>query len=314
MKFFLLLFLLLAFAGKAYAHSTGLPVGPFDIWHHWNFDAWIVAPLILLHWLYGKGVFRLWARAGAGRGVARWRVASFAAGEIILATALISPLDALGESLLSAHMVQHILLTAVAPPLLVLGAPVTALTWALPPAWRYVARAPALQMLNKLWSALTRPLTATALHAAALWIWHAPAPFDAAIRNETLHTLEHACFLGTALLFWSAMLRRATAKALAAFLVAIIFVQSGLLGAILTLAPAPLYLAYENRSLLWGATALEDQQLAGLFMWAPASLCYMAAFIVFASRAFNGGVSEPSRSSRESHGIIRPTTLSRSMK
>ena len=299
----------LALAAPASAHSDGLPVGPADLAYHWNWDPWIWAPLLLAHWLYGRGVLRAWARAGVGRIVAQWRVGAFFAGEILLAAALLSPLDPLGETLLSAHMVQHILLAAAAPLLLVLGAPVTAWTWAMPMAWRRVGRSGPVRASMKLWQALSAPLTASLLHGATLWAWHAPALFDAALRDETVHTLEHAFFFVGGLFFWSAMSRRTAPPHVAAGLIVATFMHMGVLSAVLALSPAPFY-AYGDRPMLWGLSAIEDQQLAGLIMWAPAGGIYLAALAFFASRLFPP---EPD-SSRESQGIIRASTSSRSMK
>lgn len=304
---------LLAFGlpGAAWAHSDDMPIGPSEVWHHWSFEPWVWAPLLLAHWLYGRGALAAWARAGVGRIVERWRVAAFATGEIVLVIALISPLDPLGETLLSVHMAQHILLATLAPFLLVLGEPMRAWTWALPINARDIGRTVLLRAASALWRWLTRPLTALLLYIAALWIWHAPTLFDAALHDERIHTLEHLSFFGAALVFWSAMLRRRTPAALAALLVLIAFVQCGVLGAILTLAPIPLY-AYGDRPLLWGLNAVQDQQMAGLLMWAPAGLAYIAAFVWFAHRA----VAPPQarRRPRERRGIMRASTSSRSMK
>jgi putative membrane protein len=270
-------------AGVAYAHGDGLPVGPYDLWHHWTLDPWIWAPLLVGHWLYGRGVLRAWVRAGDGRIIARWRVVAFVVGEIGIVVALISPLDALGETLLAAHMAQHILLTTAAPLLLVLGMPATAWTWALPAKWRTWARTPAPRFLVSVWERLTRPVIATALHAVALLAWHVPILFDSALRDENVHTWEHITFFVSALLFWSAMFRRYTAPAFAAFLVLVVFVVCGMLGAVLALAPAPLY-AYGEAALLWNLTTLQDQQIAGLIMWGPAGAAYMAPFVALGAR------------------------------
>lgn len=225
--------------------------------------------------------------------------------------AVITPLDPLGETLLSAHMVQHILLTTLAPLLLVLGAPARAWTWALPVRWRELGRAAWARALVRLWRWLTRPVIASLLHAFALWLWHTPALFDAALRDETVHTLEHLSFFGTALLFWSAMFQRATAPAFAALLVLVVFVQCGILGAILALAPHQLY-AYGDKPLLWRLSAMEDQQISGLLMWAPAGLAYMAPFAWLASRVL--AVPHSRVRLRDSAGIMRASTSSRSIK
>jgi putative membrane protein len=125
-----------------------------------------------------------------------------------------------------------------------------------------------------------------------LWLWHAPALFEAAVERHWLHTLEHACFFGTALLFWQAALdartrRRAGPALLAAF---VTFMHSGLLGGLITMAPQPLYAAYAGRSTVWGLTALDDQQLAGLLMWVPLGLPYLAVGLLEAVASSNGDI------------------------
>lgn len=313
MKRVLITLLALAAPSSALAHADGLPIGPDELWHHWSFDPWIWGPLLIAHWLYGRGVLRAWARAGVGRIVEKWRVAAFVAGEAAIVAALISPLDSLGGTLLAAHMAQHILLTTLAPLLLVLGAPALAWTWALPAAWRGVGRTALARALIQLWRRLTRPVFAMLIHSLALWLWHAPTLFDAALRDEGVHTLEHITFFGTALLFWTAMFRAKAAPAVSAFLVLVVFVQCGMLGAILALAPMQLY-AYGDSPMLWGLSALEDQQIAGLLMWAPAGLAYMAPFAWFGTRIMQGDARHARGARRDSAGIMRASTSSRSMK
>jgi putative membrane protein len=213
-------------------------------------------------------------------------------------------------------MGQHILLTTLAPLLLVLGTPALAWTWGLPASWRWLGRTPFVRALVVVWRWLTQPLTAALLHSAALWAWHTPYFFDAALHDESIHTAEHISFFGTALLFWSAMVRRSTAPAFGAFLVLLVFVQCGMLGAILTLAPHQLY-AYGDKPMLWGLSGIEDQQIAGLLMWAPAGLAYMAPFAWLGSKVLRDPSRERSRESpsrespfRESNGIMRASTSS----
>jgi putative membrane protein len=291
------LLLLALTAGPASAHGP-VPVQPGALWLSWTFDPWVLVPLAAAHWLYGRGVLRLWAQAGRGRGVSRAGVLSFLAGEAALVVALVSPLDGLGGTLLTAHMAQHALLVAAAPPLLLLGRPGAAFAWALPAgrrrrllaskAWRRAAR---------LGRALSRPLPAAALHGLALWLWHAPAPFGAALEHPWLHALEHAAFFGTALLFWRAVLDagplRRMGPALGAALATL--VHGGLLAALVTMAPHPFYGWYAGRSLLWGFDALEDQQLGGLLMWVPMGTVYLGACLGLAWRLLEG---EEHRSSR----------------
>lgn len=292
----------------AHAHGDGLPISPAEVAHHWNFSPWIVVPMLLVHWLYGRGVGRAWRRAGRGRIVAVWQTACFLIGEVVLVVALISPVDPLGETLLSAHMLQHILLTAVAPPLLVLGAPVTAWIWAMPKNWRAVGSSAAVRVVVRISDRATRPVMAVVIHAVVIWLWHAPGLFNAALESEWLHTLEHVTFLASALMFWTAVCRRETPVFAAAGIVLLTFMHGGMLGGVLTLAPMALYDWYGNRSLLWGLTPLQDQQVAGLSMWVAAGAVYLSVFAWLAMRV--AGVSSAS----PKNGIIRASTSSRSTK
>ena len=269
-------------SSQAYAHAAGLPVGPAELWHHWSFDPFVLIPLLLAHWLYGRGVLRLWAKAGMGRGIGYARVAAFVLGEAVLVVALVSPLDALSETLLSAHMSQHMLLVAAAPLLLLAGQPATAFAWAIADGRRQrLARDGVVRGLGGRLAWALRPLPAAVLHAVAMWLWHAPALFTAALENPFLHFLEHASYFGTALLFWHALERAARSPMTAPAGVAAAFLtllQCGLLGTIITFAPAPLYAAgYGDTALLWGLSPLEDQELAGLLMGAPLMLLYILA-------------------------------------
>jgi putative membrane protein len=133
------------------------------------------------------------------------------------------------------------------------------------------------------WNALTQPGTATTLHGAAIWIWHVPALFDAAVENDVLHRLQHLSFFVTALLFWWALVRRATPGVAVGHLF-VTMVHTGVLGALMALAPRVLYTAQTQHALDWNLTPLEDQQLAGLIMWVPAGTVYAGAALAFAAR------------------------------
>ena len=270
----------------AAAHDIA-SVSPDTLWRSWSFDPLVIVPLLFALCFYGRGLRQLWTQSGSGRGVAFSQALSFGVGAAVLFVALISPLDPLGETLLSAHMLQHALLIAVAPLLLLLGKPGVVFAWALPGGWRRnFLGSKAWRSLAKIGDALSRPLPAALLHALALWLWHVPAAFNAAVASYTVHALEHSAFLGTALLFWRAILggrsRLRAAPALGASFATLM--HGGLLGALITLAPYPLYAWYQGRTELWGLSALEDQQLAGLLMWVPMGIVYLAACLVLASR------------------------------
>ena len=263
----------------ATALADGAPA-PHELWQAWAWDPLLLAGLALAAWAYGRGVCALWSRAGAGRGIARWQAAAFGAGLVALAVALVSPLEGLAAALFSGHMAQHLVLILVAAPLLVLGEPLVAYLWALPPARRrtvgaWLRRAP----LRAVRRALALPGAAWLLHIVAVWAWHLPGLYQAALVSEPLHSLEHGSFLATALLFWGVVVRPGGGRRLG-YGAGILYIlatalPSALLGALITLAPSPWYPAYAASAPAWGLTPLEDQQLAGLLMWIPPGILYV---------------------------------------
>jgi len=253
----------------------------------WPLEPWLLGCLAASVTLYAIGVARLWRRAGVGHGIRVAQVAAFAAGWLTVAAALASPLDPLGVHLFSAHMLQHELLMLVAAPLLVVARPLAAWTWALPAHSRAtVGGALRARGWRRVWSMMRAPLGAWLLHAAALWAWHAPALFSLALRDPVMHTLQHASFLGTALLFWWAVLGSSARVRIGIALLALFttMVHSTVLGALITLSPQPWYAAYGATSLDLGVDPLVDQQLGGLLMWVPGGLVYLGAGLWLAAR------------------------------
>ena len=193
-----------------------------------------------------------------------WRGVALALGVVSLLAALAAPLT---HTLFAAHMAQHVVLLAVAPPLMVLSAP-----WSR--VWRSLPRA------------LTHPLVAWTLFNVTMVVWHIPVLYDLALRNGALHILEHALFLGTGLLFWGAAF---DSVRLAPWW-RIAYLTTGMLvgwviALVLAFATSPLYSAYAalpHRP--WGLSELADQQIAAGVMWVPGSLAYTVAIIVFVYR------------------------------
>ena len=289
---------------EARAHG-GKPHSPRDLLTTWGLEPVVLVCLALSAWLYWRGLRRLWGGAEAGRGVRRREAWAYAGGWLALFVALVSPLHPLGRVLFSAHMTQHEVLMLVAAPLLVLGRPLIPFLWALPLTWARAAGAWArASWFQKTWRALTNPFSAWAIHAVALWVWHAPVLFQATIDNEWVHTAQHLSFLLSALLFWWAIIhgRRGWmgygAGVLYMFTTS---VHSGALGALITFASSPWYPAYRTTTQSWGLTPLEDQQLGGLIMWIPAGLVYVFAGLAL----FAGWMRESGRAAlkREARAI-----------
>src|SRR5436309_8536824 len=245
----------------------------------WTWDPPVVVLLALSAWLYGRGVRALWRRAGAGQGVRKWEAACFAAGWLALFIALISPLDALGGVLFSAHMVQHEVLILLAAPLLVLGRPLAVWLWAFSPARRErLAGWAQARPVAASWHAVSGPFAAFAIHAAALWVWHAPALYQATLESDAVHAVQHLSFFGSATLFWWALIHGRYGRmgyGVAVFYVFATAMHSGVLGALITFAPRLWYPIYADRTAAWGLLPLEDQQLAGLLMWVPAGVIFI---------------------------------------
>jgi putative membrane protein len=247
----------------------------------WTFDLWITVPLALSAALYGIGVVALWRRAGIGRGIRAWQASCYASGVLVLGTALVSPIHHWGSQLFSIHMVEHEIVIALGAPLIALGRPGTALAWVSPAALSgRLAAAIRLPGLQAIWRLMSAAGTAAILHAIAIWAWHVPSLFDAAIRNVGLHRLQHVSFLVTAVMFWCAMCRRRGAGRAAAHSF-VTMLHTSILGALIALAPRVLYRLQTEGALSWGLTPLQDQQLAGLIMWIPSGTIYAGAILLF---------------------------------
>lgn len=252
----------------------------------WAWEPGILAPLAASAVLYAVGSRRL--RATERAAVGAWNRRAFWAGWLTLVVALVSPVHPISEQLFWVHMVQHELLMTLAAPLLVVGRPLVVCLRGLPArnqeslerAWHSTA-------IRRGWDTLTRPLDAWLLHGAIIWIWHAPALFDAALRSDAVHALQHIAFLGTALLFWETLLYRRSHAAAAGMGIVYLFttgVHTGALGALMTFARVPWYPTYAQRAAAWGLSPMQDQQLAGLIMWVPGSVAYLVAALSLAAR------------------------------
>jgi len=249
------------------------PPSPHELW-----TAWHLHPLVVLGLALPAAGY-LWARAGGRRPHGGWSGRCIALGLGAAGLALLSPLDALAAALASAHMVQHVVLTTVAAPLLALGAPFRAHG-------------------GGLGQVIQRPVVAWLLHVGALWGWHSAALYDAALRHPLLHALEHLSFIVTAVLFWRAALgglRSAASAGTGLVLVFTMALQGVLLSALLTFARAPWYRSYTTTR-DWGLDPLTDQQLAGVVMWVPGGLVHLgAALALLAAWLHEGDGRHPSR-------------------
>jgi putative membrane protein len=237
---------------------------------HWHPEVALGLEALAAGYLLATGVLRRRFRWGPPPG--RGRVAAFLAGTAILAGAVLGPLAEWAEhAALSAHMAQHLLLILVVPLLWLLGLP----PWLLAP----VARAPVVGRIGR-W--LTRPLPALALASAVQILWHLPVAFDAALRVERFHALEHVSFLVSGLLLWWPVAGSALewprpsppAQLLYLFLATIPMMA---IAAPITLAEGLLYPFYEAAGAAWLFAPRADQELAGILMWVGGTLGYLVA-------------------------------------
>lgn len=267
MRIVLIAAFLIFMTQPAAAHEGGAM--PADVWTHWNTN-WLMMMSLLLP-------VHFYVRGATTYNLSSWRTAAFVTGIAALFAALISPLDAMSGSLFSAHMAQHLLLVLVAAPLLALSRPTAPLLRGLPIGWgKTFGRLAQVSSLKTLWHTLTRPITVSLLHVSSILLWHIPNWYSAAVSNSALHSLEHLSFFGTALLYWW-MLRENDDYGVRILSVFIVMVSSGLLGALMTFANTAWYVDHVPFVSVWGLTTLEDQQLAGLFMWIPTGVVYVVA-------------------------------------
>ncbi|HEX9038603.1 MAG TPA: cytochrome c oxidase assembly protein [Ktedonobacterales bacterium] len=281
----------LAFAATL-AHSGE---APGNLWLAWTLDPLLVLELALLlgAYLYAVGPLRRrWSGVGP---VSRAQITWFILGWLTLVIALMSPLDTLGdEYLFSAHMIQHMLLAVVAPPLLLLGVP----RWLWDPLFRGATS-------RRVARWLAHPVVAFGLLQADIWLWHAPALYDLTLANDTVHVVEHLTFFVFGALFWIPCLdiHPAVPRMSKGFAILYLFVGCQpmvALGALITFASQPLYAPYISAPRVWGLSPLADQQLGGLIMWLPSNIPYLIALSIL----FFQWVGERDRAERAAAGEV----------
>jgi cytochrome c oxidase assembly factor CtaG len=249
-------------------------------WGDWSIEPPLayVALAAVLYWLGGR-------RRRAPRDP--WREASFLAGLVTIVLALESPLDGYADELFWVHMLQHVLLITVVPPLILLGRPWPRMWRALPLRMRTtVGRAFARSRLTAPLRALARPWPAWLLFNATVLAWHLPAAYNATLTSDAVHQLEHAMFFFTGLLFWARVIDPGPLRPRLVWPMRIAYAVGAMvvgwaLAIGLVLAPHPLYVHYAalvHRP--GGISALTDQQIAAGVMWVPGSISYTIAFMI----------------------------------
>jgi putative membrane protein len=263
---------------RATLDRLGRPILPFD-WRRWeNHDSTIIG-LEILAVLYLWAIGPMRRRAGITERATGWQVTSFFTGLVLTFFALNGPVHDLSDTyLFSVHMVQHLVLTQLMPPLLLLGLPGFVLRPLVAPRWVLAAG-----------RALTRPPVAFSLYTLSFAGWHLQPAYDLMMRNHNVHIATHLQFMVTAVIMWWPVLSPLRemprlsygGQMLYLFLIGIPMM---VVAALITLADVLLYPWYAGSPRTWGITPLDDQRLGGILMWVPGGLFYwvVMSFVFFA--------------------------------
>lgn len=271
------------FPSTVLAHGVApVPGSVVDVLLAWSIEAHVVLPLLAAFFLYRWAVLRV-KLAHPANPVPRFRAWCWYLGLAVLFVALASPIATYDTTLFSVHMVQHLLLTLVAAPLLALGAPITLLLRVSSASTRRRFVFPVLH--SRLLKVVSFPVVTWVLFAAVMWASHFSALFDASLESEPIHVLEHFLFLGTAMLFWWPVVGADPSpwRLPHAARIGYVFLgmpQSSFLGLAIFSAPNVLYPHYATLVRSWGPTPLADQQLAGGIMWVGGDLGFLIALIL----------------------------------
>ncbi len=261
------------------------------VWSAWSLDLPILIPAAIVAVFYARGLHEWKDRH---RSHPWWRTALYYSGLATLVLALVSPLDSLGAHHFFMHMTQHVLIMLVAIPLILLGAPTTPMLRGMPKWLRLgvVAGVAGDSIARAVWRFLTHPLIALVLYTLVVVAWHMlPGWYNAAVRNEAAHYLQHASFAGTAFLFWWNVIDPAPLRAAMGYPLRMVYVLAAataqsVVSAMLTLADKPLYDVYIDARRIFDLSPLSDQELGGLIMWVPGQLLHLIVigllFIVWA--------------------------------
>ena len=259
----------------------------------WSFEPVPAIGLILAAFLYWRGWRKV--RRLAPERFSEWRLASFLGGLIVIYIALASPLDAFASWLLSVHMVQHLLLTMVAPPLILQGAPFLPMLSGLPRGFVRSGLGPFLNepRLKKIGALLVHPFFAGPLFMLSNVLWHMPAFYELALNSPAWHQVEHLFFLTTALLFWWPVVqpwpsRPAVPRWVLIPYLLVVDLQNTVLSGFFTFYGRVLYPTYAAAPRITGLSAIDDQTFAGTIMWVPGSVAFLLPAAVIAIKYLSG--------------------------
>jgi cytochrome c oxidase assembly factor CtaG len=257
----------------------------------WDLRVEIVGTLLLVGSVYTRGWWRIRRqRTNQHPLAAGWRLAAYLGGLTLLSVALMSPIDVLAGQLFLMHMIQHLLLVMIAPPLLLVANPLPFFMWGLPiRAGRALGRSlrPTSTFRRVLYSS-TSPGLVWMLFVAFFLGWHDPNAYSAALKSDLIHDLEHLTFFGTAMLFWwhvtgaGPRLRVLSRGVRLAYLLLTVPVNAAT-GIAIAFAGQPIYTYYTTVPRLWGMSVMQDQMIGGVIMWIPGSMMYLVAALILIS-------------------------------
>jgi cytochrome c oxidase assembly factor CtaG len=257
--------------------------------HHAAFESlWVSVPLILVALVYVRGWVRI--RRINLETIENWRVGSFLSGLFLIWLAMASPIAALDHELLTIHMVQHLLLMTLAPPLIWLGAPLKpllhGLTQGLGNVMSHVFRSPPVQRLGR---AIAHPAVCWLAAAATLVGWHVPSLFALGMRSGLWHTTEQVSFLASGLLFWWPVIKPGQGASSGSEWPILIYLFAAtlpcdILSGFLIFCDRVVYPVFSSSPQSFGLSALEDQQCAGALMWTCVTVVYLIAAAIVAAR------------------------------
>ena len=263
--------------------------------HHGGIESsavWLTLSIALTALVYLRGWLHL--RSTSANVVSAWRAISFLLGLLLIWTAVASPIAALDHELLTVHMLQHLLLMTLAPPLIWLGAPFMTLLHGLPRQFVQTVIRPLLHLapVQTAGEALTQPALCWLVAAAALVGWHIPALFALGLQSGGWHLAEHASFLATGLLFWWPVVQPWPSVSRWPELSMILYLflatlPCDILSAFLVFCDRVVYPAYFASTRPFGIPALDDQQCAGALMWTVVTVVYLVSGAVLTTRVLS---------------------------
>jgi cytochrome c oxidase assembly factor CtaG len=234
-----------------------------------------------------------------------WRLVSYVAGLVVMGLALLSPIDTLGSQLFLMHMIQHLLLIMIAPPLLLLANPMPFMLWGLPGSWRLKVGWGIGRLLHRQspirrnFRLITSPGILWLVWVILIFGWHDPTLYNAALQNDFVHDIEHISFFTAGMVFWwhvtgagPRIHKQPPLLGRIAFVIGAI-PPNMLTGVVLAFATEPIYTFYTAVPRLWNLSVMDDQRIGGVIMWVPGSMMYIIAALVLVAQLLDGENKKP---------------------